>query len=268
MYLVGCKQLYLTEKQIQKHYPQHVGKGFFPQLVDFMTSGPVLACVFEGPDACRAVRQLIGGTKHPSDAPPGSIRGRFAQTFPMNLIHGSDEPGEAEREISLYFNSDEIFDLKFIQERQAEITARRKKEREEFEAMLSEPLVSGSPVQVPFKLTEGDVVMYQPMMKEMYVHESITVPKGQILILQPVDVAAMPNAIFSASFDKNNWLAHQWLYVGKLDKAPTLPSTDYFSNAHYNASTWGIGNPWPISGGVMKKLAAKLNEQKQVMTHA
>lgn len=106
--LVASKQLRMTPDDVEKHYKHHVHKGFYPQLVDFMTSGPSLALVYEGKQACAALRQLIGN-KHPTDSPPGSIRGRYAVEFPNNLIHGSDNSEEANYEISLYFGKDEIF---------------------------------------------------------------------------------------------------------------------------------------------------------------
>ena len=109
--LVLAKTLVCTEKQVTQNYQHHVGKDFWPELVDFMTSGLSLALVYKGKRACDAVRQLIG-SKHPSESPPGSIRGKYASAFPQNLIHGSDTYLDADREMRIFFTEDEIKRIK------------------------------------------------------------------------------------------------------------------------------------------------------------
>jgi nucleoside-diphosphate kinase len=96
-------RLFTIEESLAKeHYGEHSEKPFFAELVDFITSGPVVAMVVEGPDAVAGMRQIMGATK-PLDAAPGSIRGDFATVITQNIVHGSDSPESAEREISLFF---------------------------------------------------------------------------------------------------------------------------------------------------------------------
>jgi nucleoside-diphosphate kinase len=87
----------------EQHYAEHDGKPFFESLLEFITSGPVLAAVVEGPRAVAAVRQLAGGTDPVEKAVPGSIRGDFALETQSNLVHGSDSVESADREIKLWF---------------------------------------------------------------------------------------------------------------------------------------------------------------------
>ena len=86
----------------ETHYAEHAEKPFFGELVDFITSGPTLAFVLEGEGAIATARKTIGAT-NPADADPGSLRGEFALAMPNNLVHGSDSPESAEREIRLWF---------------------------------------------------------------------------------------------------------------------------------------------------------------------
>jgi nucleoside-diphosphate kinase len=88
-----------------QHYAEHDGKPFFESLLEFITSGPVLAAVVEGPRAIAAWRQVAGGTDPVEKATPGSIRGDYALETQNNLVHGSDSPESAEREIKLWFPS-------------------------------------------------------------------------------------------------------------------------------------------------------------------
>jgi nucleoside-diphosphate kinase len=87
----------------QQHYAEHDGKPFFTDLLDFITSGPVVAAVIEGARAIEAFRQLAGGTDPVGKAVPGSIRGDFGLEVQFNLVHGSDSPESAAREIKLWF---------------------------------------------------------------------------------------------------------------------------------------------------------------------
>jgi nucleoside-diphosphate kinase len=86
----------------ETHYAEHREKPFFGELVDFITSGPTLALVLEGEGAIATARKTIGAT-NPSEADPGSLRGEFALAMPDNLVHGSDSPESAEREVGLWF---------------------------------------------------------------------------------------------------------------------------------------------------------------------
>jgi nucleoside-diphosphate kinase len=87
----------------ERHYAEHVGKPFYEPLVSFITSGPVLALIVEGPeDTCKVVRVLMG-TTDPKDAAPGTIRGDLATITRENLVHGSDSPESVEREIAIFF---------------------------------------------------------------------------------------------------------------------------------------------------------------------
>src|SRR5918998_2484644 len=97
--IASLKQMTATEDLAKQHYAEHEGKPFFGELVDFITSGPLVAMVLEGHDAVTAARQLIGAT-NPLEASPGSIRGDYGLEVQTNLVHGSDAPESAQREIA------------------------------------------------------------------------------------------------------------------------------------------------------------------------
>ena len=100
--LVALELQTLSRETAGKHYVEHEGKSFYDELVTFITSGPLVALVLEGEDAIRAARQVIGATD-PLEAATGSIRGDFAIFVGQNLVHGSDSPESAAREIGLFF---------------------------------------------------------------------------------------------------------------------------------------------------------------------
>ncbi len=100
--IVAIKMLQMNKGLAQKHYAVHKGKAFFNDLVDFITSSPIIAVVFEGEKAIEAVRQTMGATD-PVKASPGSIRGDFGLDIQQNLVHGSDSVENAAKEISLFF---------------------------------------------------------------------------------------------------------------------------------------------------------------------
>lgn len=100
--IVALKQLTIPLELAERHYGEHRGKPFFAGLVSFITSGPVVAMVIEGENAIAEWRKLMGST-NPKDAAPGTIRGDFALTIDENVVHGSDAPATAEREIALFF---------------------------------------------------------------------------------------------------------------------------------------------------------------------
>src|ERR1700676_1468603 len=89
--IVSLRAMTVTRELAERHYAEHAERAFFGELVDFITSGPILAMVLEGPDAVRAARQVIGATD-PLEAATGSIRGDFALAVGQNLVHGSDSP--------------------------------------------------------------------------------------------------------------------------------------------------------------------------------
>jgi nucleoside-diphosphate kinase len=91
----------------ERHYAEHSEKPFFGELVEFITSAPTWALVVEGEGAIGTMRKTIGAT-NPADAEPGSIRGDLATAMPNNLVHGSDSPESAQREIALWFSDDEL----------------------------------------------------------------------------------------------------------------------------------------------------------------
>lgn len=96
------KMFTIDEDLAKEHYGEHVDRPFFGELVSFITSGPVVAMVVEGDDSVAGMRQLMGAT-NPLEAAPGSIRGDFASVISENIVHGSDSPGSAEREVKLFF---------------------------------------------------------------------------------------------------------------------------------------------------------------------
>jgi nucleoside-diphosphate kinase len=100
--VVALKHMQMDEALAMQHYAEHEGKPFFGELVDFITSGPLVAMVLEGYEAVVAARQVIGAT-NPLEAAPGSIRGDFALEVGQNMVHGSDSNESAEREAKLFF---------------------------------------------------------------------------------------------------------------------------------------------------------------------
>jgi nucleoside-diphosphate kinase len=107
---VGMKFMRIPRELAERHYAEHKGKPFFGPLVDYMTSGPVLAMVWEGENAVLSLRAMMGKT-NPQEALPGTIRGDFAQQTGRNIIHGSDSVDSARREIDLFFNDYELLPM-------------------------------------------------------------------------------------------------------------------------------------------------------------
>jgi len=107
--IAGMKMLRVDDALAARHYQEHVEEAFYPHLREFITSSPVIALAIEGDNAVEVVRTLIGVT-NPQEAAPGTIRGDFGINFTKNLVHGSDSPVSAEREISLFFSQGELFD--------------------------------------------------------------------------------------------------------------------------------------------------------------
>lgn len=105
--LVGMKLMQVTPELSKQHYAEHVSKPFYPQLEEFITSGPIVALALEGPEAITVVRTMMGPTNGRSAA-PGTIRGDFGLSRQMNLVHGSDGPDAATRELAIYFQSSEL----------------------------------------------------------------------------------------------------------------------------------------------------------------
>ena len=102
--IAEMKKMTLDEATARRHYAEHEGKPFFGELVEFITSGPLVAMVLEGQDAVKAARQVIGAT-NPLEAATGSIRGDFAVAVGQNMVHGSDSDESAQREAELFFGS-------------------------------------------------------------------------------------------------------------------------------------------------------------------
>jgi nucleoside-diphosphate kinase len=100
--IVALRGLTVTRELAERHYAEHSERPFFGELVEFITSGPIVAIVFEGEGAVKAARQVIGATD-PLEAATGSIRGDFAVEMGRNMVHGSDSPESAAREASLFF---------------------------------------------------------------------------------------------------------------------------------------------------------------------
>ena len=100
--IIALEQRTLEENLATQHYAEHEGKPFFGELVEFITSGPIVAMVLEGDSAIKAARQVIGAT-NPLEATTGSIRGDFAVAVGQNMVHGSDSPESGEREAKLFF---------------------------------------------------------------------------------------------------------------------------------------------------------------------
>ncbi|MDQ0176201.1 nucleoside-diphosphate kinase [Bacillus chungangensis] len=107
--LVGAKLMAIPTALAEKHYAEHKERPFFGELVDFITSGPVFAMVWQGENVISTARQMMGAT-NPKDAATGTVRGDFGVTVGKNIIHGSDSLESAEREIGLFFKTDELVD--------------------------------------------------------------------------------------------------------------------------------------------------------------
>lgn len=107
--LVAAKFMQVSRKLAETHYAIHKGKPFYDGLIAYITSAPVMAMVWEGPSAVAAVRQTMGATR-PTEAAPGTLRHDFALEVGRNLTHASDEPANAEKEVALWFKSEELVD--------------------------------------------------------------------------------------------------------------------------------------------------------------
>ena len=107
--VVAMKLMRVTPELARRHYAEHVEKGWYPTLEGFITGGPIVAAVVEGLEAIRVVRALVGATNG-LNAEPGTIRGDFSSSQQMNLVHASDGPESATREIDIFFDSSEIHD--------------------------------------------------------------------------------------------------------------------------------------------------------------
>lgn len=105
--IIAMKFMAVPKDLAERHYAEHRGKEFYNELIEFITSGPVVAMVWEGENAISVVRAMMGATD-PQKSPPGSIRGDFGMTLRHNIVHGSDSSESAEREIALWFSSDEM----------------------------------------------------------------------------------------------------------------------------------------------------------------
>ncbi|MCA9427157.1 MAG: nucleoside-diphosphate kinase [Candidatus Omnitrophica bacterium] len=105
--VAALKRLQLSKEKAETHYAVHKERPFFGELVEFITSGPIVAMVIEGPDAIGLCRKMMGATK-PMEAEPGTIRGDFATAIQENIVHGSDGPDTAAYEIPIYFEESEI----------------------------------------------------------------------------------------------------------------------------------------------------------------
>lgn len=114
--LVGLKMLQIPRELAEEHYGEHKGKPFFDALVSYITSSPVVAMVLEGKNAVAAVRDMMGATD-PQKAAPGTIRGEFGLDIGRNVVHGSDSPASAEREIGLFFKPEELVEYKLDMQR-------------------------------------------------------------------------------------------------------------------------------------------------------
>ncbi len=105
--LVGAKLMTISPELAGEHYKEHVGKGFYNSLMEYITSGPVMAMVLEGKDVVSAVRTVVGKT-NPLEASPGTIRGDFGIETGRNIIHASDSVPSSDREIGLFFKPEEL----------------------------------------------------------------------------------------------------------------------------------------------------------------
>jgi nucleoside-diphosphate kinase len=114
--LVGLKFMQVTRQMAENHYGEHAGKGFFEGLVTYITTGPIVAMAWEGPNVIATSRKMVGAT-NPAAAEPGTIRGDLATDIGRNIIHGSDSPESATRELGIFFKPEELFNWDRTQEK-------------------------------------------------------------------------------------------------------------------------------------------------------
>ena len=107
--IVAMKYIHMTRELAETHYAEHTEKPFFNELVEFITSGPVVPMVLEAENAVAMVSKMMGET-HPQNSAPGTIRGDFGIELTKNIVHGSDSVETAQREIAIFFNDDELVD--------------------------------------------------------------------------------------------------------------------------------------------------------------
>lgn len=112
----GLKLMRISRELAERHYAEHQGKPFYEGLVSYITSGPVVVGALEGPNAIAVTRAMMGVT-NPANAASGTIRGDYALTVSYNIIHGSDGPESAQREVGLFFNQDELFEYERTSDR-------------------------------------------------------------------------------------------------------------------------------------------------------
>ncbi|CDF31010.1 nucleoside diphosphate kinase [Methanoculleus sp. CAG:1088] len=109
--LVAAKLMVIPKETAEKHYAEHKDKKFFPSLISYITSGPVFAMVWEGENAVQVCRNIMGKT-NPQESAPGTIRGDYCMVTGVNIIHGSDSPESAAREIGIFFRPEDLVDYK------------------------------------------------------------------------------------------------------------------------------------------------------------
>ena len=109
--LVAAKLMVIPKETAEKHYAEHKDKKFFPSLISYITSGPVFAMVWEGENAVQVCRNIMGKT-NPQESAPGAIRGDYCMVTGVNIIHGSDSPESAAREIGIFFRPEDLVDYK------------------------------------------------------------------------------------------------------------------------------------------------------------
>lgn len=114
--IVATKLIHISKELAKEHYKEHIGKKFYETLVNYITSGPCVPMVVEGKNAINMVRTIVGAT-NPQDAETGTIRGDFGQEIGRNIIHASDSPISAKREISLFFNDNEFVEYQKVDEK-------------------------------------------------------------------------------------------------------------------------------------------------------
>jgi nucleoside-diphosphate kinase len=113
--IVAMKMLHVSREMASEHYAVHRGKPFYDSLIEYITSGPVVAMVLEGDNAISVVRRMMGKTNG-QEAEPGTIRGDYSMSIQNNLVHGSDSPESASREIGIFFHEDEILEYTMVDE--------------------------------------------------------------------------------------------------------------------------------------------------------
>lgn len=279
--LIAFKTVQLTPEDCEQHYSHHVGKDFYPKLVEFMTSGPALAMIFEGDNACHVIRQMIGNSKHPSQVPAGSIRGRYALDFPRNLIHGSDHSDDASRESRIYLGTADIFDKNRLENLRGEFAARKEELQAERRKKVEQGIKLGDEVFCPEVLQEGDWLASIQGMTLIKSVEPVTTEKKKIQNADVINITredyfsgcwgeqsmtTFPTDEYESSMDFT-WTQSSLYLVGRDGEFLDGFSSKPVQKPNGHRYIWKTGRWLPIFRSKSQQKFKKINTKAPFTTH-